>query len=133
MGKYVFLLGKDATEIFDYYNVDILHGLRREDAQAEEVDKTKGNGVYIMGLTNYDPRDKKLTGKAPYKPFLFINKKHFKGDFTDITVLNHEATHMALLLNNWDVNNKEEEIVTLAEEITNKIVKLIKLNKFIKK
>jgi hypothetical protein len=133
MGKYVFLLGKDATEIFDYYNVDILHGLRREDAQAEEVDKTKGNGVYIMGLTNYDPRDKKLTGKAPYKPFLFINKKHFKKDFTNITVVNHEATHMALLLNNWDVNNKEEEIVTLAEEITNKIVKLIKLDKFIKK
>jgi len=64
MGKYVFLAGNNATEIFDYYKVDEMHGLNRKDAQAEEVDKTVGNGVYIYGWTNYDPADKKLTAKS---------------------------------------------------------------------
>lgn len=133
MGKFVLLLGNDATEIFDYYNVDKMHGLNRKDAQEEEIDKKKGNGVYIYGWTNFDPRDKKLNKKSPYKPFLFINKKHLKGDFTDITLVNHEAMHMAILLNDWDIINKEEETITFAEEMTNKIVKLLRLDKFIKK
>jgi len=125
------LIGKDATEIFDYYSVDKMHGLNRKDAQAEEVDKSKGNGVYIYGWTNYDPKDKKLTAKTPYKPFLFLNKKHFKGNFKDITLVNHEAMHMAILLNNWDIKDKEEEVISLAEEITNRIVPLLKLDKFV--
>jgi hypothetical protein len=133
MGKFVVLIGKDATEIFDYYSVNKMHGLNRKDAQAEEVDKTTGNGVYIYGWTNYDPRDKKLTAKAPYKPFLFLNKKHFKGDFTDITLVNHEAMHMSILLNNWNITDKEEEAVSLAEDITNKIVPMLKLDKFTSK
>ena len=78
MGKYVLLVGNDATEIFDYYKVPEMHGLNRADAQAEEIDKTKGNGVYIYGWTNYDPADKKLTAKAPNKPFLFLNMGTFK-------------------------------------------------------
>jgi hypothetical protein len=131
MGKFMLLIGKDATEIFDYYSVDKMHGLNRKDAQAEEVDKSKGNGVYIYGWTNYDPRDKKLTAKTPYKPFLFLNKKHFKGNFKDITLVNHEAMHMAILLNNWDIKDKEEEVISLAEEITNRIVPLLKLDKFV--
>ncbi len=131
MGKFMLLIGKDATEIFDYYSVDKMHGLNRKDAQAEEVDKSKGNGVYIYGWTNYDPKDKKLTAKTPYKPFLFLNKKHFKGNFKDITLVNHEAMHMAILLNNWDIKDKEEEVISLAEEITNRIVPLLKLDKFV--
>lgn len=47
MGKYILLIGNDATEVFDYYKVDEMHGLNRVDAQAEEVDKNVGNGVYI--------------------------------------------------------------------------------------
>jgi len=132
MGKFVLLIGEDATEIFDYYGVDKMHGLNRKDAQAEEVDKTVGNGVYIYGWTNYDPRDKKLTAKAPYKPFMFLNKKHFKGKFTDITLVNHEAMHIAVLLNNWDIRDKEEEAISEAEDITNRIVKMLKLDKFTK-
>jgi hypothetical protein len=132
MGKFVLLIGDDATEIFDYYGVKEMHGLNRKDAQAEEVDKTTGNGVYIYGWTNYDPRDKKLTAKAPYKPFLFLNKKHFTGKFTDITLVNHEAMHIVILLNNWDIRDKEEETISEAEDITNRIVKMLKLDKFTK-
>ena len=134
MGKFVLLIGKDATEIFDYYGVDKMHGLNRKDAQEEEIDKTRGNGIYIYGWTNYDPRDKKLAAKAPYKPFLFLNKKHFKKNYTDITLVNHEAIHMAILLHNWDIkdDDKEEDAISQAEEWTNKIVKLLNLHKFTK-
>ena len=124
MGKYVLLVGENATKVFDYYEVDEMHGLNRADAQAEEVDKTKGNGVYIYGWTNYAPNDKKLTGKKPYLPFLFINLGTFKRySITEkATAVMHETMHMSLLLHDWDVKNKEEEILTYAEEEANKII-----------
>jgi len=124
MGKYILLIGNNATEVFDYYKVPEMHGLNRADAQAEEVDKTVGNGVYIYGLTNYDPADKKLTAKAPYKPFLFINLGTFKKySLTEkATGVMHETMHMSILLNNWDIKDKEEEVITFAEEEANKII-----------
>jgi hypothetical protein len=131
MGKYVFLAGNNATEIFDYYKVDEMHGLNRKDAQAEEVDKTVGNGVYIYGWTNYDPNDKKLTAKAPLKPFLFINLGTFnRYSLTQkCTAIMHECVHMALLLYKYDVENKEEDIVTFAEDEANKIIEKLGLDK----
>jgi hypothetical protein len=124
MGKYVLLVGDNATEIFDYYNVPEMHGLNRKDAQSEEVDKTKGNGVYIYGWTNYDPADKKLTAKAPHKPFLFLNMGTFKkySPTEKATAVMHETMHMSLLLNNWNINNKEEEAIQFAEDEANKII-----------
>lgn len=128
MSKYVLLIGNNATEIFDYYNVAEMHGLNRKDAQAEEVDKTKGNGVYIYGWTNYDPEDKKLTAKDPYKPFLFLNMGAFKGySITEkATAIMHETMHMAILLNNWKITDKEEEVISFAEEQANKIIEKLK-------
>ena len=128
MGKYLLLIGNDATEIFDYYKVEEMHGLNRADAQAEEVDMTTGNGVYIYGLTNYDPADKKLTAKDPYKPFLFINLGTFKKyNITEkATGIMHETMHMSIILNNWDIKDKEEEVITFAEEEANKIIEKLK-------
>ena len=131
MGKYVLLVGNDATEIFDYYKVPEMHGLSRADAQAEEVDKTKGNGVYMYGLTNYDPADKKLTAKAPHKPFLFLNMGTFKKYSTTekATAVMHETVHMSILLNNWNIKDKEEEVITFAEDEPNKIIAKLDLDK----
>lgn len=131
MGKYILLVGNDATEIFDYYKVQEMHGLNRADAQAEEVDKTTGNGVYIYGLTNYDPADKKLTGKDPYKPFLFLNMGTFKKySLTEkATAIMHETVHMAILLNNWKITDKEEEVISYAEEQANKIIAKLDFDK----
>ena len=127
MGKYILLVGNDATEIFDYYKVPEMHGLNRADAQAEEIDKTTGNGVYIYGLTNYDPADKKLTAKAPYKPFLFLNMGTFKRySLTEkATAVMHETMHMSILLNNWNIKDKEEEVITFAEDEANKIIEKV--------
>lgn len=131
MGKYIVLFGDNATKIFDYYKVDEMHGLSRKDAQAEEVDKTVGNGVYIYGLTNYDPADKKLTAKEPYKPFIFINLGTFKRySLTEkATAIMHETMHMAILLNNWKIIDKEEEVISFAEEQANKIIEKLGLDR----
>lgn len=131
MGKYIVLFGDNATEVFDYYKVDEMHGLNRKDAQAEEVDKTVGNGVYIYGWTNYDPADKKLTAKEPYKPFIFINLGTFKRySLTEkATAIMHETMHMAILLNNWKINDKEEEVISFAEEQANKIIEKLGLDR----
>ena len=128
MGKYILLIGNDATEVFDYYKVDEMHGLNRADAQAEEVDMTVGNGVYIYGLTNYDPADKKLTAKDPYKPFLFLNLGTFKKyNVTEkATAVMHETMHISILLNNWNIKGKEEEVITYAEDEANKIIEKLK-------
>jgi hypothetical protein len=130
MGDYILLAGNNATEIFDYYNVQEMHGLNRSDAQAEEVDKKTGNGVYIYGFTNYDPADKKLTAKAPYKPFLFINLGTFKKySITEkATAVMHETMHMSILLNNWKITDKEEEVISYAEEQANKIIDKLGFN-----
>ena len=131
MGKYIVLFGDNATEIFDYYKVDEMHGLNRKDAQAEEVDKTVGNGVYIYGWTNYDPADEKLTAKEPYKPFIFINLGTFKRySLTEkATAIMHETMHMSILLNNWKIDDKEEEVISFAEEQANKIIEKLGLDR----
>jgi hypothetical protein len=131
MGKYILVVGKDATDIFKYYKVKEMHGLSLKDAQAEEIDKTVGNGVYMYGLTNYDPADKKLTAKSPYKPFVFLNMGTFKkySSSEKATAIMHETMHMSILLSNWNIKDKEEESIGFAEEEANKIInKLSKLN-----
>ena len=135
MGKYILVIGKDATDIFKFYNVDKMHGLNLKDAIAEEIDKTKGNGVYIYGLTNYDPEDKRLIAKDPYKPFLFLNMGTFKGYSADQqkTAIMHETMHMALLLYKWDAEKKSEEIITMAEDEANEIIRNLKTLNLIKK
>ena len=134
MSKYILIVGKDATDIFKFYDVKQMHGLNLKDAQAEEVDKTKGNGVYIYGLTNYNPADKKLTAKNPYKPFVFLNMGTFKRYSADEqkTAIMHETVHLAMLLYKWDANKKSEEITTMAEEEANKIIEKLKSLKLIK-
>jgi hypothetical protein len=135
MGKYLLIVGKDATDIFKYYNVKEMHGLNLKDAQAEEVDKTKGNGVYIYGLTNYDPADKKLTAKAPYKPFVFLNMGTFRkySPSEQATAVMHETMHISILLSNWNIKDKEEEAIGKAEEEANKIIAKLKGLNLLKK
>ena len=132
MGKYLLLIGNNATDIFNYYNVQQMHGLNLNDAIVEEIKKTVGNGVYIYGWTNYDPADKKLTAKAPFKPFLFLNMGAFKrySPSEQATAIMHETMHMSILLNNWDIRDKEEEAIGFAEEEANKIIKKIKIGKY---
>ena len=132
MGKYLLIIGNNAADIFKYYNVEKMHGLNLNDDIEEEINKTVGNGVYIYGLTNYNPEDKKLTAKAPFKPFLFLNMGTFKrySPSEQATAIMHETMHMSILLNNWDIRDKEEDAIGFAEEEANKIIKKIKIDKY---
>ena len=64
--KYDLIIGQDATEIFNYYNVTEMHGLSLDGAISRIVE----GGTYIDGLSNYHPMDKELDMKL--KPFLFL-------------------------------------------------------------
>jgi hypothetical protein len=113
--QFVLLIGNNAVDLFDYYNVQEMHGVSKDKC----ISRIAEGGTYIDGFCNYDPRDSTLS-KTPL-PFIFINKSALKGDYRDITLINHEMAHMSLLIHDWDVTNKEEEIVTWAEENTNLI------------
>ena len=127
-GKFLTIIGDVATDIFDFYGIEEMHGLNRTDAQAEEVDMTTGNGIYIQGWSNYDPNDTDLTGQAPFLPFIFLNKRHFVNlkEYEKASAVMHETSHMAILLNDWNVEGKEEEIITQAEQYANRIMAIAK-------
>jgi hypothetical protein len=107
--EYDFILGDCALDVFDFFEVDEMHGLSRSAC----IKRMAEGGTYIDGLANYNPTD------ALAKPFVFINRKALKKTHEDVTLLMHEMVHMGLLLNDWDVLEKEEEIVTWAEAETN--------------
>lgn len=107
---YTVLLGPDAVTIFDYYKVKEMHGLSRKGA----VKRIDEGGLYIEGWANYCPHGG--------KPYVFINEQAFRGDHRDVTLLMHEFMHLSLLLHEWDITNKEEEILTFAEQSTNAFI-----------
>ena len=40
----------------------------------------------------------------------------------------HETVHMSILLNNWKITDKEEEVISYAEEQANKIIDKLGFN-----
>lgn len=115
--QFVLLIGNNAVDLFDYYGVQEMHGVNKTSC----ISRIAEGGTYIEGFANYNPYDTAQTTNL--LPFVFINKSALKGDYRDITLINHEMTHMSLLLHEWDVDKKEEEIVTWAEEYTNLVYK----------
>jgi hypothetical protein len=41
----------------------------------------------------------------------------------------HETMHMSILLNNWNIKDKEEEVIGFAEEQANKIIDILGFDK----
>jgi hypothetical protein len=113
--NFLFLIGETSIDIFDYYGIDEMHGLNRFDC-AKRVDTNKS--AYICGWCNFHPQDKDLTRPSHLKPYLFMNAKRFQNDFTDVSSLMHECMHLSMKLHDYDID-KEEEIITLAEQLTN--------------
>ena len=112
---FIFLIGENSTDIFDYYGIDSMHGLNRRDAlKKKDTDKD----AYICGLCNFHPMDKKLERPPHMKPFIFMNSIRFQKDFTDVTSLMHEVTHFSFMIHDWK-SELEEEIITYAESLTN--------------
>jgi len=113
--NFTMILGQVSTDLFDYFGVDEMHGVSR--AAAEAYPETPED-AYIMGMTNYSPN-------FSMKPFIFFNTSRFNGSFKDYTAIMHEAVHLTLLLNNWEIALKEEQIVTQAEQVANNLIETI--------
>jgi hypothetical protein len=45
------------------------------------------------------------------------------------TAVMHETVHMAILLNNWKITDKEEEVIQFAEDEANKIIAKLDFDK----
>lgn len=113
--QFLLILGEKSTELFDYFNVEELHGLNKKDAKAyPETSKD----AYIYGLANYSLTKDKF-------PFVFINLNRLNGTYKDALGIMHETIHISLLIHNWDVENKEEEIITNAEIYAGEIIDYI--------
>lgn len=118
----VLIVGDSATALFDYFEVDELHGLNRKDCEK----RINEGGTYIDGMCNIVPK----TDSSKTFYFIFINKK----SFSEIPVYNyalifHEATHYAFekyWYGNFDSDQeKEEKLITEAEILGIDIYKLI--------
>ena len=118
---FLFILGEKSVDLFNYFKVDELHGLTKKDALKH---KENSQQAYIYGLSNYIPK-KSGDYKFGDPGFVFINSTRLDGTYKDHTGIMHETIHISLLNNDWDINNKEEEIVSNAEIYANDIIKFI--------
>ena len=101
---FLLIIGK-SSDIFDYFGVEELHGLKRSECYDTP------NDAYIAGLCNQFPDDSS-------KQFLFINEIRIGRSYKDVLLIMHETMHLSLEINghNLEDGDKEEETITYAEE-----------------
>ena len=102
---FLLIIGK-SSDIFDYFGVEELHGLKRSECYDTPDD------AYIAGLCNQFPDDSS-------KQFLFINEIRIGRSYKDVLLIMHETMHLSLEINghNLEDGDKEEEKITYAEEV----------------
>ena len=110
---YVLLLSNNPCEIFEYYNVDSMHGLNKRDCECHENNNEQS---YIAGWSNIAP-DKTHR-------FVFINLSRANNDIELFALLMHELMHESFARHNYDID-KEEDIITWAEEEAKEIYGII--------
>jgi len=109
---YTLLLSFNPCNLFDYYDVEELHGLYKIECLQHA---NTSASAYIAGLSNFVPKE-----NGEYldddKRFIYINLTRCTDDLSTITLIMHETMHHSMWLHNYDVENQEEEIITWAEE-----------------
>ena len=111
---FLLIIGK-SSDIFDYFGVEELHGLKRSECYDTPDD------AYIAGLCNQFPDDSS-------KQFLFINEIRIGRSYKDVLLIMHETMHLSLEINghNLEDGDKEEETITYAEEVALEICEHLK-------
>ena len=111
---FLLIIGK-SSDIFDYFGVEELHGLKRTECYDTP------NDAYIAGLCNQFPDDSS-------KQFLFINEIRIGRSYKDVLLIMHETMHLSLEINghNLEDGDKEEETITYAEEVALEICEHLK-------
>lgn len=110
---YELLLSYNPCEIFDYYNVDEMHGLNKVDCNAHE-NSTKS--AYVAGWCNYIPN-------TPHR-YVFINLSRCTDTIHTFGLIMHELMHNSFDRFNEDIN-MEEEIITWAEEEAYEVYEIV--------
>lgn len=120
---YTLLLSRNPCDLFTYFNVEEMHGLNAIDCAAHE---NTTEDSYIAGLCNFIPKESgEYTDDDPR--FVFINLSRCTDSLNTFGLIMHELMHQSFALHKYDVN-KEEEIITWAEEESYELFKLIKTN-----
>lgn len=112
--NYTLLLSKNPCDIFTYFDVEDLHGLNYKKCLSHKNTK---ESAYIAGLTNIIPKTK--------KHFLFLNLNRLGKGKEKMGLIMHETMHLSLEIHKHDVEKKEEEIITWAENEAYKIYNII--------
>ena len=108
------LVGESAISLFDYFEVNELHGLNRIDC----IKRIKEGGTYIDGMCNELPTDST-------KYYLFINESAYTKDLLiDFGLIFHECTHYYFRKYYDSLKENEEELITESEKLAIEISKL---------
>jgi hypothetical protein len=121
-GTYILLLSYNPCDVFEYFNVDAMHGLNFLDC--EKHSNTK-DSAYIAGWSNFVPK-----ASGAYLPnderFVFINLSRCTDTVKTMGLIMHEMMHHSLWMHGYLVENREEDIITWAEEESYEVYKIIK-------
>lgn len=101
---YTLILSENSDDVFNYYIVDEMHGLKRGDE--------------IHGWCNISPKDG--------KPYVFINLSNCKDDILTTALVYHEMMHLSSYKFDGCWDSHEEEMISFAENETYKVVDIIK-------
>ena len=116
------LVGTSALALFDYFDVDELHGLTRQGC----IERIAQGGTYFDGFQNLYPDPKEKRKYLWDKHYLFINSSAFTKNMSEnFGLIFHESTHYQFAKHWNNLQEKEEEIITDAEILALDIIKII--------
>lgn len=108
-GRYDLLLSYDPCDIFNYYNVDEMHGLNLHDCMASD---NTNQSAYFAGWCNLIPNSN--------RNYVFINLSRCNTDIETFGLIMHELMHMS-----FDLHTDEEELITWAENESYQVFEII--------
>jgi hypothetical protein len=124
--KYTLLLSDNPCQIFWHLGVREAHGLSYKECM---LHKNNDTNAYIAGWCNYYPKESgNYTKDDPI--FVFINLTRCTSELETILTLNHEFTHAALKIFDWDLQY-EEDIITWSEVETRAVYSFLKNEKLV--
>ena len=120
---YELLLSYDPCEIFEYYQVEQMHGLNATDCAAHA---NTTESAYVAGLSNFIPKESNDYNDNDPR-FIFINLSRCTDDIHTFGLIMHELTHRSFAMHGYNVD-KEEEIITWAEEEAYEVYEIVTNN-----
>ena len=119
---YILLLSYNPCDVFTYFNVEEMHGLNATDCAKHE---NTTESAYFAGWCNFIPKESGEYDQNDRR-FIFINLSRCNDDTETMGLIMHEMMHQSLFVHNYDVANKEEEIITWAEEEAYDVYKIVR-------